>query len=171
MKSALKNVLKDRCVEESVFLTSLIEAERVINSRPLTPNPSSTDEYEALSPNHFILHHNRSIPDPCGRVKDLNCGKKWKQSQFLAQHLCTRFRREYLPSLTVSHKWNRETRNLSVNDVVLLVDESVPRGFWPLARVIEVMPGRDGRVRVCKIKTKNGIYTRPVSQVCFLEGI
>lgn len=36
---------------------------------------------------------------------------------------------------------------------------------WPLARVVEVYPGKDNLVRVAKIKTAYGTYTRPVNKL------
>ena len=33
---------------------------------------------------------------------------------------------------------------------------------WPLAKIIEVHPGKDGKVRVVTVKTAKGIYKRPV---------
>ena len=39
---------------------------------------------------------------------------------------------------------------------------------WPIARVVEVHQGQDGHVRVVKIRTKNGVYTRPVTKVALL---
>ena len=33
---------------------------------------------------------------------------------------------------------------------------------WPLAKIIEVHPGKDGKVRVVTVKTAKGIYRRPV---------
>ena len=39
---------------------------------------------------------------------------------------------------------------------------------WPLARVIEVHPGQDGKVRVVTIKTAKGLYTRLVVNLVLL---
>ena len=39
---------------------------------------------------------------------------------------------------------------------------------WPLARVIDVHPGKDQVVRVVSIKTEQGIYKRPVAKVALL---
>ena len=39
---------------------------------------------------------------------------------------------------------------------------------WPLARVIEVHPGQDGKVRVVTIKTSKGVYTRRVVKLVTL---
>ena len=33
---------------------------------------------------------------------------------------------------------------------------------WPLEKVIDVHPGKDGGVRVVTVKTAKGIYKRPV---------
>ena len=38
-----------------------------------------------------------------------------------------------------------------------------PRGIWPLGRVVETSPGRDGEVRVAKVKTAYGSFVRPVA--------
>ena len=45
-------------------------------------------------------------------------------------------------------KWLKTQRNLQVRDIVLLISPDAPHGQWPLARVIEVYPAEDGRVRV-----------------------
>lgn len=38
-----------------------------------------------------------------------------------------------------------------------------------MATVIEAYPGRDGNVRQVKIKTKNGIYERPITKLCKID--
>lgn len=40
---------------------------------------------------------------------------------------------------------------------------------WPLGRIIEIFPGRDGKVRVVKLKTATGYLTRPVQRLYHLE--
>ncbi|UYV63873.1 hypothetical protein LAZ67_2005869 [Cordylochernes scorpioides] len=40
---------------------------------------------------------------------------------------------------------------------------------WPLARVVEVYPGRDGPVRVAKLRTSKGVQIRPVQRLYNLE--
>ena len=62
---------------------------------------------------------------------------------------------------------DEKRRDLEVNDVVLIVDKTIPRGRWLLGRCMKVFPGRDGRVRTAEIKTKESI--RPVSKLCLLE--
>ena len=67
-------------------------------------------------------------------------------------------------------KWSRESRRVQVGDVELVTDNNLPRGRWPLARVVKVFPGSDGRVRTVELKTKSGTYVRPVVKLCVLDA-
>ncbi|ERL95738.1 hypothetical protein D910_00188, partial [Dendroctonus ponderosae] len=49
--------------------------------------------------------------------------------------------------------------------MVLLKEDNVPPLHWSLGRIVQVMPGSDGTVRVIKIKAKNGIFTRSATNV------
>ena len=73
--------------------------------------------------------------------------------------------------LTVRPKWRRESRDIVEGDLVLVVTDNLPRGRWPLARVTHVVRGDDGRVRPAEIKTKAGVYVRPVTKLCLLEEV
>ena len=149
MKKTLKAILKDRRVHEDVLHTALVEVEAILNSRPLTNDQDGPYDLEPFNPNHLIRHHNRSVPVMREtHESDVSTRKKWRQSQWLAEHFWKRFRREYLSTLTVSNKWNTETRNLKVDDVVIIVDANAQRGLWPLARVAEILPG-DARRSSC----------------------
>ena len=169
-KKALQAVLKDQVVTETVLRTTLIEVEAVINSRPLTYNSSDANDLTALTPNHF-LHGGATNLHPPGTFhdQDLYSRKRWRQCQVLADHTWKRWLKEYLPTLTVRNKWRSEQRDLQLNDLVLVVDEIVPRGQWPLGRVTGVFPSADGRIRSVKVKTSTGEYHRPASKICFLE--
>lgn len=170
VKRTLDAVLRGHCVHEDTLHTFLCEAESIVNSRPLTHVSSDPDDLEPLTPAHFLLGH---APDSSSVVQstesDICSRKRWRQSQVLADHFWRRWRKEYLPTLTVTQKWTEEVPNLRVDDIVLVNDNNEPRGNWPLARVIEVCPGSDGRVRVVKVKTSSGTLTRPVARLCVLE--
>ena len=77
---------------------------------------------------------------------------------------------EYLPTLNRRTRWRRRNTNFNAGELVLLKeDEYAKRCKWPLARIIRVIPGRDDVVRVVELKTKDGVYTRPVSSLFKLE--
>ena len=54
---------------------------------------------------------------------------------------------------------------------MLVKDEGMPRGTWPLGRVLEVFAGTDGLVRSVVVKTIRGIFARPIVKICLLEGV
>ncbi|XP_041450599.1 uncharacterized protein LOC121404671 [Drosophila obscura] len=54
-----------------------------------------------------------------------------------------RWREEYLTLLQERSKWRKPAKNLCGNDVVLVKDENLPPMRWPLARVVDVVKGKD----------------------------
>jgi hypothetical protein len=171
VKRSLKAILGRNLVKEEVLRTVLSEAQGIANSRPLCPNSDDPRDMEPLTPSHLLLQR-PAINLPTGNFDeaDLYSRKTWRQSQVLSDHFWKRWLHEYLPTLQQRQKWLRPQRNLAVNDLVILVDENVPRGHWLLGRVTKVFPGRDGLVRVAEVKTKTNIFKRPISKLCFLEA-
>ena len=65
-------------------------------------------------------------------------------------------------------KWHQASPNLSVGDIVVINKDGMVPTTWPLGRIVEVFSGKDGLVRVVNVKTKNGIYKRPVHKLALL---
>ena len=127
---------------------------------------------EALTPNHFLLGRpNLNILLDVVSDSDLCSRKRWKHAQVMAHHFWDRWLHEYLPSRTVRPKWHRESRDIAEGDLVLLMSDNLPRGRWPLARVTRIVRSDDGRVRSAEVKTKTGVYIRPVTKPCLLEEV
>ena len=65
----------------------MAEVESLLNSRPITPVSSDPLDYEALTPNHFLLGR-ASVNIPVGVMtdRDLFSRKQWKHSQVMANH-------------------------------------------------------------------------------------
>ena len=51
---------------------------------------------------------------------------------------------------------------LKIEDVVLISEDKVSRGKWPMGRVDKLLPERDGLIRTVILKTKKGLLRRPV---------
>ncbi|KAJ8034949.1 hypothetical protein HOLleu_21988 [Holothuria leucospilota] len=62
-------------------------------------------------------------------------------------------------------------RNLVVGDIVLHVDEELPRNTWIIGRVTETYLGKDNLVRSGKVKTFSAEFIRPVRKLGLLEAI
>ena len=65
-------------------------------------------------------------------------------------------------------KWRTHSRNVQVGDVVCLREEPMAPTKWPLAHVVKIHPGKDGKVHVATIETANGRYRHPVVKMVLL---
>ena len=150
--------------------TVLTQIESCLNSRPLSALPSDNDDgIEPLTPGHFLIGRPlEALPNPAFSYRSLTLLKRWHLCQALVRHFWQRWSREYLTSLQKVNKWRSPARNLTVGDVVLLCEDNTVPSQWPLARVKEIHPGKDGVVRVVTVQTTKGIYTRPVVKVVAL---
>ena len=59
--------------------------------------------------------------------------------------------------------------NLKVGSLVLIREDNFPRMCWPLGIIIETHPGRDGLVRPVKVRTSQGVVSRPIQLLYDLE--
>ena len=170
-KRALRVALGPHCVTDDVLQTVLAEVEFVLNSRPITYVSTDINDEEPLTPNHFLVGQpEAALPPGVFADHEVLGRKKWRNVQTLTSHFWRRWQKEYLPLLIKRQKWLSETRKVQVGDVVLIADGASPRGYWSLARVTEVFPSSDGRVRTVEVKTNGGrLYRRPVSKICFVE--
>ena len=102
--------------------------------------------------------------------EDILVRKKWRKKQILADHFWKKWLKEYVPALQERDKWHRPRGNAEVGDLVLLVDEPLPRGQWRMGRVVKVVPGRDGLVRTVEGKTgASTSLVRPMQKIYLLE--
>ena len=59
---------------------------------------------------------------------------------------------------------------MEVGDIVLLIEEDVPRNRWPMAKVVEVFPSSDGLLRKVSLKVSgsNVPLKRPMVKLILL---
>ncbi|GFQ77617.1 DUF5641 domain-containing protein [Trichonephila clavata] len=86
----------------------------------------------------------------------------------LLSNLRQRFRKEYLGELIQKQNDNR-VREPRVGEIVLIGDDNKKRLSWPIAKIIELIPGRDGEIRTVRLKTQHGTVIRPVQRIFPLE--
>jgi hypothetical protein len=158
-------------LDDELLRTLLIEAEAIVNSRPLTyTDVSSTTSLEPLSPSQLLTLKSNVVLPPPGQFQkaDLYCRQRWRRVQYLANEFWNRWKTEFLPTLQTRRKWTSAQPNLKTDDVVLMMDESVPRCRWPLGRIIDTFPGEDGHVRRVQLKTEQSKYERPIHKLVLL---
>ncbi|UYV69015.1 KLHL10 [Cordylochernes scorpioides] len=79
-----------------------------------------------------------------------------------------RFHKEYLAML-VQKRNETEGRRFLPGEVVLIGRDDQKRIFWPLGRILELYPGKDGRERVARVRTATGEFVRPLKRLFPLE--
>ncbi|KAK7890880.1 hypothetical protein WMY93_022843 [Mugilogobius chulae] len=148
VRRVLNSVLRQQTLNEDGLNTVLCEAEAILNDRPITKLSEDPHDLEPLTPNHLLLLKASQRFHLEFSSRDDQYGKRrWKQVQYLANLFWKRWVREYLPLLQERQKWNEKKRNLSVGDIVAIMDPSAPRGSWPLGKVLE---GPVYRSQICK---------------------
>ena len=168
-RKILLNLANSQTLTDDSLRTLLAEAESIMNSRPLTRVSTDPNDLRCITPNDLLLLKNHGTVAPgLFDVADNYVRRRWRQVQYLADQFWKRWTKEYLPLLQTRQKWIQPHRNLQVNDVVLLVDPTLPRGLWPLARVEEVYPDTEGRVRSAKVTTRSSTLIRPISKMCMI---
>ncbi|XP_062549816.1 uncharacterized protein LOC134214463 [Armigeres subalbatus] len=171
IKSAMEAAYSsDRKLDDEGLETLAIEAEGIVNSRPLTYLPLDAAEGEALTPNHFLLGSSKGVRQPTLPINDPASAVKnsWSLIQHQLDIFWKRWIREYLPMLTKRMKWFGDFKSVAVGDQVLIVDET-RRNSWIRGRVKEVVMAQDGRVRQAVVQTARGMLRRPVAKLAVLE--
>ena len=165
-KRRLKAITRDRLFKEEALSTYLTEVEAVLNNRSLTSISDDITDLEPLTPNHFLIGKgNPNFRFNTSNEADIDLRKQWKSVQAATSMLWKQWVQEYLPLLTQRQKWRKQIRNFERGDLVLISSKDIPRSNWPLARY----SGHDV-IRVVKVKTKDGVYTRPAAKLCLLEA-
>lgn len=147
--------------------TVMYEAMAIVNSRPIAP--FSDQDSSPLTPNQILHMKSGVVMPPPGKfdTADVYSRKRWRRVQGLVENFWTRWRTHYLNNLQRRSKWQDERRSLKVGDVVML-KEGTFRSDFCMAKVIRVLPSKDGLVRRVEIKTSHSVIERPISKLVLL---
>ena len=130
-------------LDDKSLRTFMVEA--IVNCRPLTVDSISSSQFsEPLTPNHLLTMKSKVVLPPPGDFQrvDLYLRKRWRCVQYLVNEFWCKWKREFLQSLQSRQKWISVKRNLQVDDVVIVKDDSLPRNRWklqPVAKVLETL--------------------------------
>lgn len=164
----LKTTQGHRCTMEELS-TLLCKIESILNSRPLCKKFSDDVEENVLTPNHFLngTASNLVIEEELSHIPQ-NRLDRWRIIQQQTQYFWHRYNKEYINTLHQRAKWHEPSNNINVGDIVLLKNEQLPSYKWPIAKIIELYPDTDGKVRQVSLKTSSSIFKRSVRQLCKL---
>ena len=148
--------------------TLLVQIEGVLNSRPLCSMSDNADDYNALTPSHFLIGEPIiSHPERSFEMSKISCLKRWQYIQKLFQQFWHSWSHDYLHSLQQRTKWKtQQERPFKLNDLVLVTHENYPPSLWPTARIIELHPGNDNINRVVSLRYSDGhVKRRPITKL------
>ena len=165
-KKAIYAVVGERDVNDEGLITVFAGVESLLNSRPLTYQSSDPRDDVPLTPNHFLHGQMRGQFAPESvETTPLHLCQRWRKVQDNISRVWRRWLKECIPALNNRPKWTSEFRDLKVGDVVLVIQPDTPRGRWPLGRIAEVYPGRDGHTRVAKVACGVKTVVRPINKL------
>ena len=167
-KSALKITLHQCHLSYDELAVTLYELAFHLNLRPLTPG----DGDDLLTPAHLLFGVTTISGVVCPSLdSDSHLGRAWRNRRRVSDRLVRRWTTEYLETLRgwAASPRGRPTRLPAVGEVVLLQGEG-RRGTWPLARVVSLIPGPDGRCRAAFLRVRGKLTRRPISRLFSLEA-
>ncbi|UYV82628.1 hypothetical protein LAZ67_22000244 [Cordylochernes scorpioides] len=168
IKEMLIKMLGHRKLKYVQLQTALCEIESIINNRPLTYVSEDDNDLKPLTPNEFLQNGPESSFPEFENLKPEMLHTRYRELGQLKRELKQRFLKEYLGAL-IQKSENIDRRQLKVGDVVLIGQENLKRMFWPKGRIVNLIPGKDGIVRVAHVKTSTGTLIRALQRLHPLE--
>lgn len=111
VKEAIGTIIDaPRKPDDETLATILLDAESMINSRPLTYMPLVSADEESLTPNHFLLGSSSGVKQPPSAPVDYrtNLRSSWTLAQHITDTIWKRWIKEYLPVIRRRGKWLEE---------------------------------------------------------------
>lgn len=100
---------------------------------------SDPQDLTALTPGYFLIGSSiLSPPTPNYLNININRMDRWQLEQRLTQHFWQRWCSEYLSRLQQRPKWLNKSRNIEVNNLVLIIDERLPPMKCLMGRVVSI---------------------------------
>ncbi|GFW73108.1 DUF5641 domain-containing protein [Trichonephila clavipes] len=116
----------------------------------------------------FLIENRCSDTTDIDELNSRDLRKRMKYRIKLLSDLRQRCRREYLSELIQKQNDNR-VREPRIGEMVLIGNDNKKRLSWPIAKIIELIPGQDGEIRTVRLKTQHGTVIRPVQRIFPLE--
>ncbi|GFS91796.1 integrase catalytic domain-containing protein [Trichonephila clavipes] len=137
-----------RSTEFLAKIAQLSEFKAEIDALKKVPLSDNINEYEVLTPGHFIIGRPISaIPEPA--ILDISDNRlsRWQYTTKCVQTIWKRWKNDYLNHLQQRNKWQFEKNNVAVGCLVLLKENDLPPCKWAMARILEVISGTDAKGR------------------------
>ena len=171
----------NRLLSRDEFSTLLAEASNIVNNTPLWSISGNPNDPSPLTPMMILSPRTdnqwTTPPQDSFTHSDLLAygQRRYRKVQFLASQFWSRWRSEYLLTLTRRHKWKTKKPCVSVGDVVIIRDRASPRNSWPMGKITSRRVSSDGLVRSVNLvlpplpgRTQTREVQRPITDLVLL---
>ena len=164
IKCCLRKTLKRVKPTYFKLITILSDIQLAVNSRPLTYRCAENSGLEIITPNCFLkpnanfsqlLKPDSKLPQAPSRTEVI---KSLNERDAILQDFITIWYTTYLLGLRSLHKdlfQSNYINKIKINDIVLIKNFDPKfvksRQHWKLGRVLDLIPGDDGKVRQVKV--------------------
>ena len=154
IKNLLRLSIGDTFVSPLELLTIFMEISNICNERPIgVSKPRADGTYTVLTPNHLLLGRSSNIlPDDADLAEDLHYASRYRMINHVTTAFWHRWCIEVAPRLVLRQKWHEKSRNLRVDDVVMICESSPIKAKYKLAVVEAVHTSDDGCVRSATVR-------------------
>ncbi|KAJ8909888.1 hypothetical protein NQ315_008911 [Exocentrus adspersus] len=120
-----------------------------------------------ITPVMFLREQHAMGTLDCDDIDRFSISKRIRNTQTLRDNLRQRFRIECLGQLVSAR--GKNSSEIKINELVLIGNDFNKLIDWPLGRVVEFIPGRDGELQLVRVKTAKGVLLGPVQRLFPLE--
>ena len=176
IKIPLKKILGKSFMTSDELYTVLTEIEAMVNSRPLCAVHDDPTSMNYLTPANFLIGRSTiNLPirplahtevNPTASRKELNIMLMHQEKTL--KKVWKTWKEEYLRSLGTSPAI-KDQMSIQEGDLVMVASNQQPRCTWTVGRVLELIEGRDGRIRSAIVQSGGKPRTRPVQLLSKLE--
>ena len=169
VRQILASLVIGKNLDDDSLHTLLLEVESIINSRSLTACSGNPECSLPPTPNHLLrVDPSIGLPPTLSAISDVYARERYRAVQYIADEFRRRWVEEHPRTLFSRRKWKERRGNISVGDLVLLVDTFSPRDQWPIGSVVKSYPDALGNIRIVDVKTASGVLRRPISKLCII---
>lgn len=153
-KRCFKLAVHGQRVSPAEFMTLCAETANMLNERPIGTIPSDDSDIDILTPNCLLLGRTRAS-NPGGWSTSHSSKSRLEVICEINDKFWKYWCEFYAPTLMYQHKWHKPQRDIQPGDVVAIADQNHLRGKYHIAKVTEVLPSKDGKVRSVTVVYKN----------------
>ena len=173
VKTALKTTFRNSGVPFRQLETIMIEAEAIVNDRPLVAQSEDESAQHTITPSQLCI--GRCVTTlPLDQKVEQKAHTDYTRMQMYRKELILKFwkrwKHEYLLGQQALMFAGKGKVPLEAGQIVLLKEDNIAKGRWKFARVLETITGRDGLIRRVKLRTAQGVVDRHINFVALLEG-